>query len=95
MHSEATSISTSKSKDLIQEIESEETLDDFKKSYKFSNGCVFIGNLSDGKKAGYGTFILLNGDLYEGNWINDKLEGYGLYRYGAGYELRAIGSMIK
>ena len=29
-----------------------------------------------------------NGDLYEGNWINDRLEGYGLYRYVAGDEIK-------
>ena len=78
MHSEVNSISISECRDSIQEIESEETLEFSKEKYKFSNGCVFIGKLDDGKKQVMEPYIP-NGDIYEGNWVNDKLDGYGIY----------------
>ena len=87
MHSEVNGISITESRDSIQEIESEETLDSVRTKYTYSNGCVFIGILEDRKKTGYGTLTLPNGDIYEGNWVNDKLEGYSSHRYAARGEI--------
>eukprot|EP00747_Dinoflagellata_sp_TGD_P212155 gnl/TRDRNA2_/TRDRNA2_85277_c0_seq2.p1 gnl/TRDRNA2_/TRDRNA2_85277_c0~~gnl/TRDRNA2_/TRDRNA2_85277_c0_seq2.p1 ORF type:complete len:506 (+),score=100.69 gnl/TRDRNA2_/TRDRNA2_85277_c0_seq2:120-1637(+) len=34
---------------------------------------------SAGRRHGQGKFMLANGDLYEGQWFNDKKEGHGTY----------------
>lgn len=34
--------------------------------------------------SGRGRFILADGDMYEGNWVNDKAHGDGSYFYAEG-----------
>ena len=33
---------------------------------------------------GYGRFILADGDVFEGNWVDDKAHGLGNYYYAEG-----------
>ena len=33
---------------------------------------------------GYGRFILADGDVFEGNWVDDKAHGLGNYFYAEG-----------
>jgi len=37
---------------------------------------------------GRGRLVHVDGDVYEGNWVNDQAEGYGVYLHknGASYE---------
>jgi len=37
-----------------------------------------------GKKSGFGTYLMENGDIYEGNWKNDMMFGWGTYKTKAG-----------
>lgn len=41
-----------------------------------------------GKAHGKGKFIHLDGDVYEGDWRNDRANGHGVYQHqnGARYE---------
>ena len=50
-----------------------------KKEYK--NGDIYeeIINLNK-KRNGYGTMKYYNGDIYDGNWVNDLKEGYGIMK---------------
>jgi hypothetical protein len=34
-----------------------------------------------GLKQGKGTYYYLNGNIYEGDWKNDKKEGFGIFIY--------------
>jgi len=40
------------------------------------------------RACGNGKFIYADGDTYEGNWYNDKANGFGVYKHlnGAKYE---------
>lgn len=40
------------------------------------------------KKSGYGVFIRENGIEYEGNWVNDKLEGCVFIRFPTGDQVK-------
>jgi hypothetical protein len=40
---------------------------------------IYIGEMSDGKKQGYGKMFYSNRDTYEGYWTRDKTDGDGLY----------------
>lgn len=33
---------------------------------------------------GYGRFILADGDVFVGDWVNDKAHGHGEYHYAEG-----------
>lgn len=53
-------------------------------SYSWSNtynrDSIYFGELSeDGLRHGYGEITYANGDIYKGNWINDKQDGRGVY----------------
>ncbi len=39
--------------------------------YHFSNGDIYNGNFTGGKKNGIGKYNYANGDIYEGEWKND------------------------
>ena len=41
------------------------------------NGDKYIGQSFDGKRHGFGTYYYPNGDIYNGEWINDKKQGKG------------------
>lgn len=41
----------------------------------------YEGNYKDGLKDGYGKMVYPNGDIYEGNWVENKMEGEGTYTY--------------
>jgi hypothetical protein len=50
----------------------------FASSSKFG----YVGDRDNaGKKSGYGRLAYKNGDIYEGNWLNDKKHGEGFYSY--------------
>lgn len=42
---------------------------------------IYNGELKDGKRSGFGTFIYDNGGFYKGQFHNDKLSGEGIYIY--------------
>ena len=54
---------------------------------KYDNGNIFIGSVKsrqvNGKneviREGFGVMIYKDGTKYQGEFINDKVEGYGLY----------------
>jgi hypothetical protein len=37
--------------------------------------------LRNGKKEGYGEYFYSNGNKYEGQWMEDKKHGHGIYTY--------------
>jgi hypothetical protein len=41
----------------------------------------YDGNYKNGLKDGYGKMIYPNGDIYEGMWVENKMEGEGTYTY--------------
>lgn len=44
------------------------------------NDCIkYEGNLENVKSRGYGTFFLINGDVYHGFWKNSKANGKDIY----------------
>lgn len=48
-------------------------------------GCVFLidrsGAFFKGKKQGAGTYTYANGDVYQGQWLEDLKHGSGTYTY--------------
>jgi hypothetical protein len=58
-------------------------------NYYWNSGHKYIGSWSAGLRNGGGTLYFYKlaadlGDLYEGNWVNDKMEGKGIYYYSNG-----------
>lgn len=43
----------------------------------YENGDIYVGNLIDGIRSGYGTLYISSGGKYEGNWKNDRYNGNG------------------
>ena len=43
--------------------------------YLLPNGEHYIGEFLKDKKHGYGTFKLLNGSVYKGNWKENLMDG--------------------
>lgn len=41
----------------------------------------YEGNYVDGQKSGVGKMVYPNGDVYEGEWVANKMEGQGTYTY--------------
>lgn len=41
----------------------------------------YEGNYVDGMRSGFGTFTFPNGDIYEGEFSNNRMEGTGTYTY--------------
>ena len=52
---------------------------------KFSNGDSYIGNIDDnGRKNGHGKYTWADGDVYNGDWLADKIHGKGKYTWANG-----------
>ena len=51
---------------------------------QYSNGDVYKGELSSGKRHGKGTLKFLDGLTYEGEWKQDKMHGTGTLKYSDG-----------
>lgn len=41
----------------------------------------YEGNYKDGLKSGIGKMLYPNGDVYEGEWVDNKMQGEGTYTY--------------
>jgi hypothetical protein len=48
----------------------------------YPNGNIYFGQHKEYFKVGLGKMVYFNGDLYEGNWENDKRNGKGRHEYG-------------
>lgn len=62
-----------------------------KSNLTYSNGDIYegliffiLGEVSNGKRNGFGTLILANKDKYQGQWKNDLKHGIGYYYYANG-----------
>ena len=44
---------------------------------RYSNGTTYDGYVRDGKRDGHGVYIDKAGNRYEGEWSNDRAQGYG------------------
>ena len=55
------------------------------KKIEDNNEDIYIGDMKENKKDGYGTMRYKNGDKYEGYWKNDKREGKGKLYFYKGY----------
>ncbi len=44
----------------------------------FDNGSRYEGCMLYDKRNGKGSFYFADGGVYTGNWINNKMEGYGI-----------------
>ena len=53
------------------------------KKEKYDNG-TYEGEISNGKRNGFGTYWWDSGSRYEGNWIDDARTGYGKYFWASG-----------
>lgn len=53
----------------------------------FANGDEYYGEMSDGMKNGFGSFVWQSGDIYSGDWVADQMNGTGVYTYADGTEL--------
>eukprot|EP00622_Pseudochattonella_farcimen_P002660 FR737637.1.p1 GENE.FR737637.1~~FR737637.1.p1 ORF type:complete len:226 (+),score=34.92 FR737637.1:1-678(+) len=42
---------------------------------------TYTGSYVDGKRCGVGTMTFPNGDVYQGEWKDNKMNGQGLYRF--------------
>lgn len=53
----------------------------------FSAPCFFIynsaGSWVDDQRCGFGKYFYINGDTYEGEWLNHVRHGQGTYTYAA------------
>ncbi|MBK6723833.1 MAG: hypothetical protein IPG58_11400 [Acidobacteria bacterium] len=45
----------------------------------WKNGDRYIGSFKSAKRNGFGIFYRVSGDVYEGNYVDDKREGRGKY----------------
>lgn len=54
----------------------------------YENGDIYVGNLVNGVRSGFGTLYINDGGKYEGYWKNDKYNGNGflLMKDGSFYE---------
>jgi 1-phosphatidylinositol-4-phosphate 5-kinase len=43
------------------------------------NSDSYIGDLKEGKRSGKGSMNYVNGDTYNGDWVNDQKEGTGMF----------------
>jgi hypothetical protein len=51
---------------------------------RVTGGTHFEGNFVAGVRQGKGRITFFNGDVYDGQWQDDKRWGFGVYVYGAG-----------
>ena len=42
-------------------------------------GDYYTGAIADGKREGFGIYTYPNGDVYEGEWENDRKNGKGIF----------------
>ena len=49
---------------------------------RYGDGCVYTGQVVNGKRNGRGTMTWPNGDVYEGDWRDGKRTGKGKYTWG-------------
>ena len=47
--------------------------------YKFKDGAEYTGELKGKRPNGKGKTVFKNGDVYEGEYVKGKREGYGTY----------------
>lgn len=54
--------------------------------YKWNTGARFKGEFVNGERCGHGIWQSadINGDFYEGEYKEDKKDGYGVYRWSNG-----------
>lgn len=53
---------------------------------------VYTGDLVDGQKDGYGTFLWNDGPRYIGEWEEDVMSGEGIYYYDVGVAHKLVGT---
>lgn len=46
----------------------------------YKNKDIYVGELVNGKRHGFGKYTQLNEYIREGKWDNDKFTGYGSYK---------------
>ena len=59
-------------------------LDSNRKEIRFSNGDVYVGELSNGLINGIGSYYFKNGDSYTGGFLNNYFHGMGIIIYADG-----------
>jgi hypothetical protein len=47
----------------------------------YQDGSIYYGQQKDFTKEGKGKLVSINGDIYEGEWENDKKNGRGMIKY--------------
>ncbi len=55
-----------------------------KNKYVFSAGDTYVGDYSNGKRSGNGTYTWVTGQSYTGEFAGDTMEGMGTYDFGGG-----------
>lgn len=51
---------------------------------KFPNGNMYVGELVNEQREGYGILTYTCGDIYFGGWSKGKFNGYGIYAFAKG-----------
>jgi hypothetical protein len=51
---------------------------------------LYDGNFLYGKRNGFGKMIYCDGDIYEGEWIDNEIKGKGIYSYKNGEKLDGV-----
>ena len=54
------------------------------KCFKFSSGCMYVGETKDGKFHGMGIYLWADGDAWYGVWEAGKRKGAGVHIYSSG-----------
>ncbi len=50
----------------------------------YADGSVYVGQMKDGKRDGFGTLTFSSGSVYTGEWKNDLKDGYGVFTWSDG-----------
>ena len=53
-----------------------QNLESYKKIYDAEN-CYYEGQMIEGKRQGFGSYLNKNGDRFDGEWKDDKIDGVG------------------
>lgn len=59
-----------------------------KVEFTYSDGSVYVGQMTDGFRQGDGHMTFDDGSTYDGHWISDKMEGYGVRNWLDGIEYK-------